>query len=210
MEKLWSKTEVAHLKRYAPSQSPEELAQRFRVDVETVRAKIEELGLNRNAGAAALADAALAAFENGVRLLHAKDYKAAAEIFEKIIAETDSRQLADRARQFLNMCNQRLVSPASTEDTFLAAVIDKNRGDLKAARQLCQKLLDSPSEDSKHFFLMASIEALSGEVDKALTLLAKAIKLDPKNRVHAYHDSDFSSLRGREEFSRLLSGGGLA
>ncbi len=56
MEKLWSKTEITHLKRYAGKQSLEELAQRFHTDSEAVRRKIEELGLVGAAEAAEHAD----------------------------------------------------------------------------------------------------------------------------------------------------------
>ena len=50
MDKRWSKAEIAYLKKHAEKKSIEEFAQRFHVDSDTVRSKLDELGLG-SAGA---------------------------------------------------------------------------------------------------------------------------------------------------------------
>jgi hypothetical protein len=35
-------------------------------------------------------------------------------------------------------------------------------------------------------------------------MLAEAIELNPKNRIHAYHDSDFDSLKASSDHKQLF------
>ena len=201
MEKLWSKAEVAHLKRYVERQSLEELAQRLHTDTETIRRKLEELGLG---GAdSAVDETALEDYERGLKLLHEKEWPQAAELLEKVAAEAESMQLADRARQHLSICHQQIDDSTDDSDPFLRAVYEKNRGNFEAALELCEGQ-DGAKKEERYAYLMASIQALSGADDEALALLETAIRLEPKNRVHAYHDPDFAALQGREEFSQLI------
>lgn len=207
MDKLWSKSEIAHLERHADSQNLTELAQRFHTDTDTVRKKMDELGLASSSTSAEMMDAAMKKFEEGVQLLYDKKYEAAATAFEQSIAESDTRQLSDRARQYLQICRDRTEEADVGDDPYLAAVYEKNSGNLDAASELCKKQGKAVETEEKYAYLMASVHALAEEEDEALSHLARAIELEPKNRVHAYHDPDFASLRGREEFSRLLGSG---
>ena len=48
------------------------------------------------------------------------------------------------------------------------------------------------------------ILALQGEFDEAAEALGRAVELNPKNRVHAYHDTDFQELRRSEDHRKLF------
>ncbi len=204
MEKRWSKAEISHLKRNAAAKSHDELARRFHTDAETVRRKLAELGLT---GASPLSEAkaALERFSDALELLHERQWSAAAAAFEAVVAEGDGRQLMDRARQYLAVCRRRQAAeePAQ-EDPYLRAVFEKNRGNLTAAFELCRQLGEA-DRDERVSYLMASLQALSGAEEEALRSLATAIRLESKNRVHAYHDPDFATIKGREEFTKLLA-----
>ncbi len=202
MAKHWTQAELDDLEKKASGSTVNELARRFRTDVASVNEKMHETGLaaaQENLGA----DPSLKDFGRGVELLHENKWKQAATAFEKVVAESDEMQIADRARQHLVICRQHTDAVADDDDPYLQAVFEKNRGNLDEALALCQK---HPAADSEeHFaYLIASIRALAGEEDQALELLETAIRLEPKNRVHAFHDSDFTALRGREEFSQLV------
>ncbi|MEM6794399.1 MAG: hypothetical protein AAF725_10475 [Acidobacteriota bacterium] len=202
MDKLWSKSEITHLKRNSDRQSLEELAERFHTDTETVRLKIEELGLA--ASSSDMADQAVEDFTAGVEALFAKDSAKAADLFEKVIGEAEGRQLRDRAKQYLQVCRDRLASDPPLENPYLEAVGAKNRGDLEQALALCTEHGDVEG-DEKFAYLSASVKALGEEDEEgALADLARAIELEPRNRVHAYHDPDFDSLRGSEVFGELI------
>jgi len=204
MAKRWAKTEIAHLKRHAATKTVDELAQRLNTDAESVRKKLEELGLVGGRPSTG-PDPAVEVYEKGLALLHHKRWKDAAAAFEEVLATSDSRMLSDRARQHLQIC-QRQTATAAEGDPYVTALVEKNRGNYPAAAKLVAAI-GSPQSDERAAYLAASIAALSGDVDRALDLLKTAIRLEPRNRVHAYHDPDFASLRGRDELKKLLAGG---
>ena len=208
MEKRWSKTEIAHLKRHAPSSTVEELAKRLNTDVATVRAKLAELGLQIGGVAADEDSAALEHFSEGSKLLQEGQWAKAAEIFEKVAGETDNAAIRDRTRQFLEVCRRRMEGDVVEADPYFQAVFEKNRGDLDAARELCGR--GDVDQDERFAYLMASILALTEAPEQAFEHLENAIRLEPKNRVHAYHDPDFESLRGQEKLAELLAVGSAA
>ena len=203
MDKRWSKAEIAHLKRNAEKQRAEELAQRFHTDTETVRRKLAELGLGSADADAQAADVALEDFRQALDLLHAKKWAQAAKLLEKVAAGAESIQLADRARQYLAICRAQTEKDEGDTDPYLRAVFEKNQGNLEAALELCKKH-GSVSKDERYAYLAASIQALVGAEAEALKLLSTAIRLEPKNRVHAYHDPDFEALQDSEDFTQLV------
>ncbi len=203
MEKRWSKAEIAHLKRNAESQSVEELAQRFHIDADAVRRKLEDLGLGTADASAEAAATALKDFGQALELLHGGKYPQAAEILERIAGNAESMQVADRARQHLKICRSQTSEGIQNGDPYLSAVFEKNNGNLEQALELCQQQKTADS-DERYAYLMASIQALAGAESEALGHLEAAIGLEPKNRVHAYHDPDFDALRGHEEFTQLV------
>lgn len=204
MAKRWSKTEVAHLKRHAGSKSLDELAQRLHTDAPTVRKKLEELGLLAG-GPTSGPDPAVASYEEGLAHLHAGRFAGAAAAFERVIVESDTKTLTDRARQHLAICRRKTAEAVDVEP-YVAAIVEKNRGNYAAAAGLVAKV-GKPDSDERAAYLAASLAALGGDSDAALDHLQTAVRLEPRNRVHAYHDPDFASLRGREEFQRLLAAG---
>lgn len=205
MQKRWSKAEIAHLERHAADSSPEELARKLQTDVDNVRRKLKELGLTAQ-GAAAADSAALETYTAALKQMHAGAWQEAAEALRQVMAEADNRHLADRARQSLVACERHMGS-ASGEgaDPYLRAVFEKNSGNLEAAFELC-KGHGRENEDERFAYLLASLYSLAGSSDEAFAHLETAIRLEPKNRIHAYHDPDFAELRGQEEFANLVTG----
>ena len=202
MEKRWSKTEVAYLKRHAQSGSLEDFARRLHTDVETVRQKLTELNL-LSEGSSSDARAAIDDYALALSLLHEEQWGEAAERLEKVVAAADSPQLADRARPSLTVCRRRLEAASPPKDGYLQAVFEKNRGNLEKALELCPA--KKVKTEERYAYLAASIQALSGAEEEALDHLTTAIRLEPKNRVHAYHDPDFQALRDRAGFSSLVA-----
>jgi tetratricopeptide (TPR) repeat protein len=201
MQKRWSKAELSHLKRHASSQSVEELAQRFRVDVDTVRRKLEELGLGQG-GRAESQEEILQLYTQALERLHESDWEEAATLFQKVVESSDNRQIADRARQNLSVCQQRTAQDEGTDDPYLQAVYEKNRGNVDTALEICSR--QGKEAEERYAYLLASLKALRGETEEALSLLRTAIALEPKNRIHAYHDPDFDGVRGGEGFAELF------
>jgi tetratricopeptide (TPR) repeat protein len=205
MSKKWSQSEISYLKRFAASKRLDELAQRFEADPAQVRAKLLELGLGTKEGAATEVrpDPLVADFEGGIKALYASDWAAAEELLGRVAAESDLLDLGGRARQYLAICRaRRAETETAAEDPYLLAVFRKNRGEYAAALKLCDG--KARSDDERFLYLAASIHALEGRTAEAVRALTRAIELNPKNRVHAFHDPDFAKLREEREHARLF------
>ena len=72
----------------------------------------------------------------------------------------------------------------------------KNRGDFAAALALCRRG-GRHHRDERMAYLAASILALEGDVAEAAELLALAVGQNARNRVLAFHDSDFADVLNR-------------
>jgi tetratricopeptide (TPR) repeat protein len=207
MAKRWKKQEVTYLKRYAEKKHVAELAERFRTNNDEVSRKLTELGLEAKDSASIRAlppDPQLGIFEKGLKALHQNKWREASKYFEKILGETGESDLAQRSRRYLGVCHQNLAKAgAKDKDPFLLAVYESNRGNYEEALALCSRG-GRQSKDERFAYLAASVYSLTGDLEKASKFLALAIELNPKNRIHAYHDSDFEALRDSSEYRHLL------
>ncbi len=152
-------------------------------------------------------DPVLAKFNKALETLHTKSWAKAAELFEGIIQESDVPELRERARQYLGACRlqeQKALGdvPAADEDPYLRAVYEKNRGNYAAALELVKK--NGGDKDERYAYLAASIHAADGRKDEAAKTLTRAVELNAKNRVHAFHDPDFAELRRDPEHRQLF------
>jgi len=209
MSKQWSQSDINYLKRFAASKRLDELAQRFDVEVEEVRARLAELKLASKDGpadAGATTDPLFIYFEAGLTAMHEGRWGDAIARFEQVAAESDLLDLSGRARQFLAICRQR-QSPgdgmAAREDPFLLAVFHKNQGRYEEALKICHGNAGS-EQDERFVYMQASLHCLVGDPEKAASMLEQAIRLNSENRVHAFHDPDFAGLRKRQDYAYLF------
>jgi tetratricopeptide (TPR) repeat protein len=154
-------------------------------------------------------DPAIEALTQGLAALQAKQWAKAVEHFERAVQESDVPEVKDRAKQFLAISRQRAEGQASKpakgeeQDPFLLAVYEKNRGNLREALEMSRKGgLDQ--KDERFAYLAASIHAVENRLDEAAQALARAVELNPKNRIHAFHDPDFAELRKNRDHRALF------
>jgi tetratricopeptide (TPR) repeat protein len=204
MAKKWTKTEINYLNRYSGSKTLDELAQRFHTEPEELRVKLVELNLDSRDAAAGVVgpDPAADIFEEAFEALYAKKWSAAQTLFEKVLEDSVSLDLSDRARQFLELCRAKIADEDGSDDPYLHAVFLKNRGDLDAALEICQA--KDHDKDERFVFLEASIHALASRTEDAVASLERAIEMNPENRVHAFHDRDFEALRESADHKQLF------
>ncbi len=153
------------------------------------------------------ADPLVEQLTKGLAHLQKQEWSKAAAQLEKVVAG-DEPSLAARARQFLAICRQRLAetdgAPAAEPgDPFIEAVMLRNQGDGHGALELARRG-GRDKKDDRFAFLVASIHAAEGRLDEAAKALSQAIELNPKNRVHAFHDADFIELRRHAEHRQLF------
>lgn len=143
------------------------------------------------------------AYAQGLVALQKKQWAQAVDLFTKSIAAADRPEVKDRAGQLLAAASQHLAGDGEKakkgdDDPYLLAVYEKNRGHLAQALELCKKG-GRDQKDERFAYLAASIHAMEGKLDEAVAALGKAIEMNPKNKVHAFHDPDFADLRRSRE-----------
>jgi tetratricopeptide (TPR) repeat protein len=210
MAKTWQQSEISYLNRYAATKTLAELARRFEADEARVLAKLAELGLRTKDGkpaAAAAADPVFEVYEEALGHLYKGRWEKAAKLFDRVAGESDQPELAARARQLLAAARRRAAEAEGTDgppdDPFLAAVYQRNRGDYAAALKIC-RAGGRQHKDERFAYLEAALLTLEGREQEAAEALARAVELNPKNRVHAFHDPDFATLRAKQEHAALF------
>lgn len=161
-------------------------------------------------------DPAIAMYAEGLAALQQKKYAQAIELLEKVLAESDRPDLRDRARQLLAASREKAeaegagkakgkakeaAAPAEEADPFLQAVFEKNRGNHAAALEMARK---HEQKDERFAYLVAAIHAAENRLDEAVRALTKAVELNPKNRIHAFHDPDFAELRKNKDYRHVF------
>ena len=166
---------------------------------------------SRESGAAVVqvsnAQNQLARFEAGMKLFHARRLQDARDHF-KAAAEGPERDVAQRARLHIAMCDRRLqqatVNLRSAEDYYNYGVALLNTRSVSEARGHLEKALQlSPGADHIHYAL-ALAQALSGDLANAHENLKRAIEIEPRNRILARQDTDFAPLANQPPFDALL------
>lgn len=151
---------------------------------------------------------ALKQYADAMRYFNRQSFRRAHDLFARLVTGP-SRELAERARVHLAMCEQRLrraepVRLRSAEEHYNYAVSQLNLRNYEEAREHLQKARKlSPKSDHIHYGL-ASLAALCDEPEEALEHLEKAIELRPENRYHARNDLDFEYLRDDPRFQGLV------
>jgi len=207
MAKRWKPAEITYMKRYASKRQLAELAERFKTDTATVEAKLTELGAAAHDMVVApnlAEDPNVKLFERAVKATYKKKWREAAKILEQVRRETDLPSLAEQARRFLTVCEERMQKNQPATDPFLEAVFLRNRGELSEALQICSRG-GRASKDQRFAYLAAAIYSLQGEHAQAGEFLEKAIAADARNRVVAMRDDDFDSLRSDPDYSSLFA-----
>jgi tetratricopeptide (TPR) repeat protein len=154
---------------------------------------------------AAVDDPALDALTEGLAALQAKNWAQAVERLEAAVELSDRTEVRDRARQFLAVSRQKAGGEAkgADSDPYLLALYEKNRGNLEMALEISRKE-GRDQKDERFAYLAASIHAVEERLDEAAQGLARAVELNPKNRIHAFHDPDFAELRKNRDFRPLF------
>ena len=208
MAKRWKRQEITYLKRYATTRVLNELTERFNTSPEEVIGQLKLLQLGTKDGHGYIErppDPLLKVYERGLKGLYQGKWKAAAKDFARVVEESSESDLVGQARRYLRTCKKRLGEGVQPEegDPFLMAVYERNRGNFEESLAVCSRG-GRQSKDERFAYLAASIYALMDDREKAGSFLSLAIELNPKNRIHAFHDADFEALRADPEYKQLF------
>jgi len=171
--------------------------------------KTPELNAKTNAApdAALAGPKQLAAFEASMKLFHARRFKEAKEQFE-VVAAGPERDVAQRARLHIAMCERRIGQPAvelgTSEEYYNYGIALLNSRKVPEARSHLEKALEiAPGSDHIHYALALAL-ALSGDLAAAHENLKRAIELEPRNRLIARQDADFAAIVNQQPFQALI------
>jgi tetratricopeptide (TPR) repeat protein len=149
----------------------------------------------------------LAAFEAAVKLFHARKFRQAREQFRGAINGLD-RAIADKAELHIRMCDRRLETQAvilkTPEEHYNYAIMLINSRELGTARQHLQKALAQEPDADHVYYALAVCCGLSGDRQGAYENLKRAINIEPKNRVRARQDADFTAISQQPPLDGLL------
>lgn len=152
---------------------------------------------------------AVAMYERGLQALQRRDFAASAAALRTVIERyPDERELLERARLYLKVCERELEpkepTPKTADEWVYAATVAQNSGDEPTAlKHLQRALTEDPRHDHAHY-LMAVAMAQRGDPATALDHLRRAVALNPENRSRARQDSDFDLVREDPGFKTAL------
>ena len=148
-------------------------------------------------------------YERGLQALQRRDFAASAAALRTVIERyPDERELLERARLYLKVCERELEpkepTPKTADEWVYAATVAQNSGDEPTAlRHLQRALTEDPRHDHAHY-LMAVAMAQRGDPATALDHLRRAISLNPENRSRARQDADLDIIREEPGFKTAL------
>jgi Tfp pilus assembly protein PilF len=152
---------------------------------------------------------AVSLYERGLQALQRRDFAAAAEALRNVIARyPDERELLERARLYLKVCERELEpreqAPKTADEWVYAATVALNSADEPAAlHHLTRALEANPRHDHAHY-MMAVATARRSEPERALEHLRHAVSLNPENRSLAKQDPDLDALRGFPGYAEAI------
>lgn len=150
---------------------------------------------------------ALERFTHGLELMNQGQFAKARGIFEKLV-DHPAREIGERSKVYLNICQQRAAKPAvhlkSVDEMYDYAVTLANEGHPEQAEEHLRKAIKiSPNADFLYYALAATF-ALRNDVEGTLEYLDKAIQINSRNRYQAQNDPDFESMLEDPRFTELI------
>ncbi|HTR46509.1 MAG TPA: tetratricopeptide repeat protein [Verrucomicrobiae bacterium] len=147
-------------------------------------------------------------YEEALGCFNQQKFQRAQQALERVL-EGPSKELADRARVHLRICEQRIsrlpaAAPKTAEDHYTQGVALMNLGRWDEAREHLDRARKAAPKADHIVYAMAALDCLTGEADSAMQNLKVAIQLRPENRYHARNDEDFAFLQEDPRFTELL------
>jgi tetratricopeptide (TPR) repeat protein len=149
----------------------------------------------------------LQAFQTGMQLMQEGKFEKARVVFEKLIA-TGPVEVLERCRVYLTVCHSKLKestrSFGSHEERYDYAISLLNTGDYSEARDHFEAIVDGKPSADYAYYGLAALDSMTGQVEECLEHMARAIELNPRNRIQARTDTDFHNMIEDPRFTELL------
>jgi tetratricopeptide (TPR) repeat protein len=146
-------------------------------------------------------------YQAALQLLQQGRYERALVSFEKLLP-TAPPEIHERCQMYISTCQRqldehRLIFP-TPEEHYDYAVSQLNTGYFEEARDQFNSILAEYPEADYALYGLALLDSITGRAQECLKNLARAIELNPKNRLQARADNDFQSMVDDPRFTELL------
>jgi tetratricopeptide (TPR) repeat protein len=152
---------------------------------------------------------AVAIYERGVEALQRHEYAKAANLLESVLRQyPEEKELHERVRLYLNICQrqvtQREATPQTLQERLYAATLAINGGQYDQAIAHLRLVRDEDPDNDYALYMLAVAHAQRDEHAEAVAHLERAIALNPENRALARTDPDLEPLRDDDAFRVAL------
>jgi tetratricopeptide (TPR) repeat protein len=142
-----------------------------------------------------------------VHLLQQGKYEKALAAFQKLLPEAPA-EIKERCQMYISTCQRQLERPslafATPEEHYDYAISQLNTGYYEEAREQFSNILAAHPGADYAFYGLALLDSITGRTQDCLSNLARAIELNPRNRLQARADNDFQSMVDDPRFTELL------
>jgi tetratricopeptide (TPR) repeat protein len=146
-------------------------------------------------------------YQAAVQLLQQGRFEKALAAFEKLLP-TAPPEIKERCQMYINTCQRQMEQARLTfltpEEHYDYAVSQLNTGYYEEARDQFNNILAEYPLADYALYGLALLDAITGHTQDCLGNLARAIELNPKNRLQARADNDFQSMADDPRFTELL------
>jgi tetratricopeptide (TPR) repeat protein len=156
--------------------------------------------------------AAVALYESGLEALQRHAFDAAGASFREVLNRyPEEREIHERARLYLKVCERQAIAPPqpprTVEEGLLSATVALNSGDFDGALSHLGRVEAEDPENDHAQYMLAVIAVARGQLPRSLEHLRRAIELNPENRGLARQDADLEALRADDSFRALVEPG---
>ena len=146
-------------------------------------------------------------YQSAVQLLQQGKFEKAQAAFERMLP-TAPIELLDRCKMYVLTCQRQLENHRLTfltpEEHYDYAISQLNTGYYEEAREQFNNILTTYPDIDFAFYGLAVLDSITGRAQDCLNNLARAIELNPKNRLQARADNDFQNMVDDPRFTELL------
>jgi tetratricopeptide (TPR) repeat protein len=146
-------------------------------------------------------------YQAALLLLQQGKYEKALAALEKLLLAAPA-EIKERCQMYISTCRRQLEKPnlafATPEEHYDYAVSQLNTGYYEEARDQFNGILANYPNADYAFYGLALLDSITGRAQDCLGNLARAIDLNPKNRLLARADNDFQSMVDDPRFTELL------
>jgi tetratricopeptide (TPR) repeat protein len=146
-------------------------------------------------------------YQTAVQLLQQGRFEKARTALVNLLP-TAPAEYRERCQMYLTTCERQLEAHSlvfqTPEEHYDYAVSQINTGYYEEAREQLDSILAGHPEADYAYYGLALLDSIAGRTQDCLGNLARAIELNPKNRLQARSDSDFQSMADDPRFTELL------